>query len=88
VRTRQVALPFPIKGRKLYLYNNNPLLRLRYPGTLGIKTGYTIAAGHCLVAAAERGGHRLGVILLHSPGTGPQASKLLDRGFAALKALQ
>ena len=26
-------LPFPIKGRKLYLYNNNPLLLTRYPGT-------------------------------------------------------
>ena len=27
VRRRQAVLPFPIKGGKLYLYNNNPLLR-------------------------------------------------------------
>jgi D-alanyl-D-alanine carboxypeptidase len=86
VARRSAFVPFPIKGGRLFLYNNNPLLIMHYPGTLGIKTGYTIAAGHCLVAAAERDGHRLGVILLHSPGTGPQASKLLDRGFAALKS--
>ncbi len=30
---------FPIKGGKLYLYNNNPLLRYGYPGVTGLKTG-------------------------------------------------
>jgi D-alanyl-D-alanine carboxypeptidase (penicillin-binding protein 5/6) len=84
VRRRSAVLPFPIKGGKLYLYNHNPLLRLRYPGTLGIKTGFTDAAGRCLVAAVQRGGHRLGVVLLHSPDPGGQATKLFDRGFRAL----
>lgn len=84
VRRRQAVLPFPIKGGKLYLNNNNPLLRLGYRGTTGVKTGYTVAAGHCLVGAARRGAHRLGVVLLHSPDTGMQARKLLDRGFAVL----
>jgi serine-type D-Ala-D-Ala carboxypeptidase (penicillin-binding protein 5/6) len=84
VRRRSAVLPFPIKGGKLYLYNHNPLLQQRYPGTLGIKTGFTDAAGRCLVAAVERGGHRLGVVLLHSPDPGGQAKKLFDRGFRAL----
>jgi serine-type D-Ala-D-Ala carboxypeptidase (penicillin-binding protein 5/6) len=84
VRRRQAVLPFPIKGGKIYLNNNNPLLRLGYKGTTGVKTGYTDAAGHCLVASARRGGHRLGVVLLHSPDTGTQAEKLLDRGFTVL----
>jgi D-alanyl-D-alanine carboxypeptidase len=83
VKRRQAILPFPIKGGKLYLYNHNPLLRRGYPGTLGIKTGFTDAAGRCLVAAARRDGHRLGVVLLHSPDPGGQAVKLLDRGFRA-----
>jgi D-alanyl-D-alanine carboxypeptidase len=83
VATRQIVLPFPIKGGKLYLYNNNPLLRLGYPGTTGVKTGYTDAAGHCLVATARRGDVDLGVVLLHSPDTYTQARKLLDRGFRA-----
>ena len=75
------ALPFPIKGGKLYLYNNNPLLRYGYPGASGLKTGETEAAGVCLVGTAERDGVRLGVVLLHSPELGRQAEYLLDRGF-------
>ena len=31
VARRQAVLPFPIKGGKLYLYNNNPLLSTNYP---------------------------------------------------------
>jgi D-alanyl-D-alanine carboxypeptidase len=83
VRRREARLRFPIKGGHLYLYNNNPLLRQGYPGTTGVKTGYTDAAGRCLVATARRGPIKLGVVLLHSPDPGTQARKLLDRGFAA-----
>ncbi|MCW2966680.1 MAG: D-alanyl-D-alanine carboxypeptidase [Solirubrobacteraceae bacterium] len=83
VGSRSAIRALPIKGGKVYLYNNNPLYRLGYAGTIGVKTGYTDAAGHCLVAAVRRHGHRLGVVLLHSPDTGAQAVKLLDRGFRA-----
>lgn len=81
VRTRSKQLPLPIKGGKVYLYNNNPLLVYRYPGATGLKTGFTDAAGRCLVATAERGGVRLGVVVLHSPNPGVQAKQLLDRAF-------
>jgi D-alanyl-D-alanine carboxypeptidase (penicillin-binding protein 5/6) len=81
VRRRSAVLPFPIKGRKLYLYNTNPLLRERYRGATGVKTGYTVAAGRCLVATARRGRTRLGVVLLRSRDPGRQARRLLDRGF-------
>jgi D-alanyl-D-alanine carboxypeptidase (penicillin-binding protein 5/6) len=84
VATRSAVLRVPVKGGKLYLFNNNPLLRTGYAGTIGVKTGFTDAAGSCLVAAVRRHGHRLGVVLLHSPNTGLQARKLLDRGFRAL----
>lgn len=79
---KEAILPFPIKGGKLYLYNHEPLVKQNYPGALGIKTGYTDAAGRCVVGAAERDGHRLGVILLHSPDITVQSIKLLDRAFA------
>ncbi len=82
VRSAEAVLPFPIKGSKLYLYNNNPLLVYGYPGTTGMKTGYTELAGDCLVATAERDGVRLGVVLLHSPDMGQQAEYLLNAGFA------
>jgi D-alanyl-D-alanine carboxypeptidase len=81
VRRRQAVLPFPIKGGRIYLYNHNPLLRQGYRGVTGIKTGYTAAAGRCLVATARRGRVRLGVVLLRSSDPGTQARKLLDHGF-------
>jgi D-alanyl-D-alanine carboxypeptidase (penicillin-binding protein 5/6) len=84
VASRKAVLKFPTKGGKLYLFNNNPLLRTHYPGTIGVKTGYTDAAGRCLVAAVRRRGHRLGIVLLHSYDPGLQARKLLNRGFRAL----
>jgi D-alanyl-D-alanine carboxypeptidase len=84
VRVPHAVLPFPIKGGKLYLSSHNPLILRHYPGTIGIKTGFTDAAGECFVGAVERNGHRLGVVLLHSPDPGGQAVKLMDRGFSAL----
>ncbi len=81
VHTFTASLPFPIKGGRLYLYNNNPLLIYGYPGVTGMKTGYTLAAGKCLVATAERHGVRLGVVLLNSPNPAIEASDLLNHGF-------
>jgi D-alanyl-D-alanine carboxypeptidase (penicillin-binding protein 5/6) len=81
VKTYSAAIPFPIKGGKLYLYNNNPLLIYKYPGVTGMKTGQTEAAGRCLVATAERHGVRLGAIVLNSEDPGTQDRQLLDLGF-------
>jgi serine-type D-Ala-D-Ala carboxypeptidase (penicillin-binding protein 5/6) len=85
VGSRSAVLPFPIKGGKLYLYNNNPLLVMRFPGVDGVKTGYTSASGPCLVATARRGHTWLGVVLLHSADTAGEAQKLLNAGFAKLR---
>jgi D-alanyl-D-alanine carboxypeptidase (penicillin-binding protein 5/6) len=83
VDQRQVVLRFPIKGGKLWLSSHNPLIRTGYRGVTGIKTGYTDAAGECIVGTATRHGRRLGVVLLHSPDLGGQAARLLDAGFRA-----
>jgi D-alanyl-D-alanine carboxypeptidase len=83
VGTRRAEVPFPIEGGRLFLNNNNPLLRGEYRGTIGVKTGYTREAGRSLVAAAERGDERLLVVLLDSYDPGRQAEQLLDRGFKA-----
>lgn len=80
-RKREAALRFPIRGGRLFLTSTNPLLRTGYPGAIGLKTGYTVAAGRCLVGVAERGGRTLGVVLLRSPDTNRQARKLLTTGF-------
>jgi serine-type D-Ala-D-Ala carboxypeptidase (penicillin-binding protein 5/6) len=85
VAARTAEIRFPIKGGKLWLVNNNPLLMVGYPGVDGVKTGYTAAAGPCLVAAARRGRDWLAVVLLHSSDPATQATELLNAGFAALR---
>jgi serine-type D-Ala-D-Ala carboxypeptidase (penicillin-binding protein 5/6) len=82
VGSRSAIVHFPIKGGKLYLYNNNPLLVMHYPGADGVKTGYTTAAGTCLIATARRGRAWFGVVLLHSANIALQAETLLNAAFA------
>jgi D-alanyl-D-alanine carboxypeptidase (penicillin-binding protein 5/6) len=84
VRRRQAVFRFPIKGHKLYLYGHNPLMRLGYVGTIGLKTGYTSAAGRCFVGVVRRGGRTLGVVLLNSRDPAKHAPKLLNAAFARL----
>jgi serine-type D-Ala-D-Ala carboxypeptidase (penicillin-binding protein 5/6) len=82
-RRSSAAFRFPISGRKLYLSGHNPLIRAGYRGAIGLKTGYTDAAGRCFVGVARRRGQTLGVVLLDSFDPGRQAAKLLDLGFAS-----
>jgi D-alanyl-D-alanine carboxypeptidase (penicillin-binding protein 5/6) len=70
-------------GKRFEMYNHNKLLT-RYRGAIGVKTGYTIAARHTYVGAAERGGRTLIVTLMKTETTYPDAIALLDWGFAAL----
>ena len=90
-RLRRIAgreraiLKFPIEGGRLFLYNNNPLMRQGYKGVSGLKTGYTRRAGRSIVATARRGDVELGVVLLRSYDPATQARKLLDRGFKSLR---
>lgn len=85
VGRRSAVLPFPIKGGKLWLYNHNPLLKEGYAGTIGIKTGYTDAAGKTFVAAVRRDGKRYGVVLLGTPDMAKQSKQLLARAYQAAK---
>ena len=52
-------------GRKQSCWNTNELL-YDYSGTVGIKTGYTNAAGACLASAVDRNGHELIAIVMQS----------------------
>jgi serine-type D-Ala-D-Ala carboxypeptidase (penicillin-binding protein 5/6) len=57
-------------GHHAYVWHNtDPLLGV-YPGAIGIKTGYTQAAGHCLLFEATRDGHSFIGVTLDSPGVG------------------
>jgi D-alanyl-D-alanine carboxypeptidase (penicillin-binding protein 5/6) len=78
----QASFRFPVKGGRLWLNGHNPLIRLGYPGAIGLKTGYTEAAGRCFVGVVRRGGRTLGVVLLGSFDPSRQAPKLLDTAFS------
>jgi serine-type D-Ala-D-Ala carboxypeptidase (penicillin-binding protein 5/6) len=57
-------------GHHAYAWQNtDPLLGV-YPGAIGIKTGYTKAAGHCLLFEATRDGRSFIGVTLDSPGVG------------------
>jgi len=65
--------------------NNRNALLSRDPSVDGLKTGYTEAAGYCLVTSAQREGMRLIAVVLGAPSPRVRndgAQKLLDYGFA------
>lgn len=61
--SKRLSLTFGDPPYQRSLLNHNRLLSL-YPGTVGIKTGFTKAAGRCLVSAAQRDGVTLIVVTL------------------------
>ncbi len=68
-------------------YNRNPLLG-RDARVDGVKTGYTEAAGHCLVASAQLDGMRLISVVMGADSEEMRAResrRLLDYGFRHFK---
>ncbi|MSQ53931.1 MAG: D-alanyl-D-alanine carboxypeptidase [Betaproteobacteria bacterium] len=83
-------------SQKEYRYNNitqsnrNRLLWLD-PSVDGVKTGYTEAAGYCLIASSRRGERRLLSVLLGSTSEAARAQesqKLLNWGFQFFDAVK
>lgn len=72
-------------GEPRLVQNRNVLLWL-YPGAIGVKTGFTSAAGFCVVAVAERDGRVLVAVVLGASGEAfSDAAALLDYGFGAFE---
>jgi D-alanyl-D-alanine carboxypeptidase len=78
-RMRRAAFTTP-SGRRHTLTARSRFL-LGYRGAIGVKTGFTDDAGHCLAAAATRGGRTLIAVVLHSPDNAGDAGRMLDWGF-------
>ncbi|HEX5948010.1 MAG TPA: D-alanyl-D-alanine carboxypeptidase family protein [Actinomycetota bacterium] len=80
VATKFHRVPAP-DGEARRIQNRNALLWL-YRGAIGVKTGFTSAAGFCLVAAAERDGLRLVAVVLGAPSSPwSDAAEMLNHGF-------
>ena len=87
---------YPLYSIKEYRYNNitqsnrNRLL-WSDPYVDGVKTGYTDAAGYCLIASAKRGPRRLLAVVLGAASDAARASeaqKLLNYGFQFYDTVQ
>lgn len=77
VGTRELVL----NGRT---YHNHNKLLWRYEGCVGVKTGYTQAAGRILVSCAGRDGYTLIVVTIDDPNDWADHAELLDYGFAMM----
>ena len=73
---------------KPHTYINHNKLLARYPGTVGVKTGFTNTAGHCLVSAVDRDGTRLIAVVMGSPDHYAESIALYNWGFANIAALR
>lgn len=80
VSTQRASIPWAGHDDDRILNNKNKLLS-SYPGAIGVKTGYTRAAGRCLVFAAERENMLLIGAVLNDPNWFTDAAEILDQGF-------
>ncbi|MBQ9941699.1 MAG: D-alanyl-D-alanine carboxypeptidase [Christensenellaceae bacterium] len=81
VATTSMDLPADEDSPARYLRSKNKIL-YEYEGGNGVKTGYTKAAGKCLVAGAKRGGMQLIAVVLNDYAMFDDCKALLDYGFA------
>jgi D-alanyl-D-alanine carboxypeptidase (penicillin-binding protein 5/6) len=80
VRTRFRTIPAP-SGPDRRIQNRNVLLWL-YSPTIGVKTGFTSAAGHCLVVAARFESMELLAVVLGAPDDSfSDGAALIDYGL-------
>lgn len=64
--------------------NKNKML-FQYDGAIGVKTGYTKAAGRCLVSAAEQNGMKIVCTVLNCPTMYERSERLLTDAFSRFK---
>ncbi|SDF25680.1 D-alanyl-D-alanine carboxypeptidase family protein [Sporolituus thermophilus] len=86
VSTKHKVIPWPGKDHDRDLYNENKMLWL-YDGANGVKTGYTEAAGPCLVSGAKRNNIQLIAVVLDSERMWEESMALLDYGFKQIKPM-
>lgn len=84
VGTSSLNIPEDDDSPARYLRSKNKIL-YEYDGGNGVKTGFTKAAGKCLVASAERDGMNLVAVTLNDYSMFNDCKRLLDYGFTGWK---
>ncbi len=75
------------KSAGRYFSNHNRLLR-QYKYCVGVKTGYTQAAGRCLVTCAEKNGSRVVAVTLNDRADWKDHTALLDYALSGFKTVR
>jgi D-alanyl-D-alanine carboxypeptidase len=83
VRTKRKVVDWPPPTYAKEWINHNRML-VSYPGTYGVKTGYTREAGACLIAAVRRDGHAVIAVILGSNAIWAEMPRLMDEAFARI----
>ena len=86
VSTQRMTIPFQDTEDARLLLNHNRLLR-SFPGTIGLKTGFTKRSGRCLVSAVERDGMTLICVTLNAPNDWEDHRNLYEYGFDSYTSL-
>ncbi len=74
-------------GKYKSFINKNKMLKF-CEGANGIKTGYTVKAGRCLVSSAERCGMDIVTVVLNCPDMYAHSCSLFDKCFKTYKLLK
>lgn len=74
------------KGKFRAYANKNKML-YNFNGATGVKTGYTVAAGRCLVSSARRSGMEVVTVVLNCPDMYAESGSLLDSCFNNFKLI-
>ena len=69
-------------GQPFHIVSRNLHFLMTYPGAIGVKTGFTNAAGYCDIEEAVRGGRHMLAVVLNSTNPDANAASLISNGFA------
>lgn len=75
-------------GEAARTFKNKNRILWEYAGGTGVKTGYTKAAGRCLVFSAEQEGMELIGVVLNCPDMFEDAKAILDHGFEKYETVE
>ncbi|MCX6806254.1 MAG: hypothetical protein NTY56_02330 [Patescibacteria group bacterium] len=68
-----------LSGKSYDITTTNKILGLG--GVVGMKTGFTLEAGQCLITAAQRNGRRIITIVLNSPDRFQESKNMVEWSF-------
>ncbi|MDD7165090.1 MAG: D-alanyl-D-alanine carboxypeptidase [Clostridia bacterium] len=83
---KHVATELTTGEKKLWINKNKMLFN--FDGADGVKTGYTVKAGRCLVSSAARDGMEVVCVVLNSPQMFERSAELLENAFSEFRLIK